>query len=52
MFADDINLSHSHKDIRMLFHKVNTELVKVNHWCKANKLSLKKLIMPFFTNSN
>ena len=37
----------------MLFHTANTdtELVKVNHWFKANRLSLnvKKLIIPFFT---
>ena len=40
MFADENNLIYSHKDIKMLFHTVNTELVKVNHWFKANKLSL------------
>ena len=31
MFADDTNLFYSHKDIKKLFHRVNTELVKVNH---------------------
>ena len=52
MFADDTNLFYSHKDVKTLFHTVSTELVKVNHWFKANKLSLtvKKLIIPFFTN--
>ena len=40
MFADYTNLFYSHKDIKTLFHTVNTELVKVNHWFKANKLSL------------
>ena len=40
MFADDKNLFYSHKDFKTLFHTVNTELVKVNHWFKANKLSL------------
>ena len=38
MFAHDNNLLYSHKDIKTLFHTVNTELVKVNHWFKANKL--------------
>ena len=38
MFADDNNLLYSHKYIKTLFHTVNTELVKVNHWFKANKL--------------
>ena len=37
MFADDINLFYSHKDIKKLFHTVNTKLVK------AKKLS--KLII-------
>ena len=34
-----------------LFDTVKTELVKVNHWFKANKLSLnvKELIIPFLT---
>ena len=40
MFADYTNLFYSHKDIKTLFHTVNTELVKVNHWFIANKLSL------------
>ena len=40
MFADDTNLFYSHKDIKTLFHIVNTELVEVNHWFKANKLPL------------
>ena len=30
MFADDTNLFYSHKDIKMLFHTVNRELVEVN----------------------
>ena len=40
IFADDANLFYSHKDIKTFFHKVNTELIKVNHWFIANKLSL------------
>ena len=54
MFADDTNLFYFHKDIKMLFHTVNTELVKVNRWFKfkANELSfnVKTIIKPFFTN--
>ena len=37
MFADDAKLFYSHKDIKMPFHTVNTELVKFNHWFKTNK---------------
>ena len=50
MFADDTNPFYSHKDIKMLFHTVNTELVHVTHWFKANKLSLsaKKAIYTLF----
>ena len=40
MFADDTNLIFSHKDVKTPFHTLNTESVKVNHWFKANKLSL------------
>ena len=40
VFADDTNLIYSRKDVKTLFHTTNTELVKVNHWFKANKLSL------------
>ena len=52
MFADDTNVFFSHKDIKTLFHTINTELVKVNHWFKANKLSLnvRKLIISSFTS--
>ena len=44
MFADDANFFYSHKDVKMLFRTVNTELVKTNNWFKANRLllSLKK----------
>ena len=41
MFTDDINLFYSHKDIKTLFHTANTELVKLSHWFKANKLMIK-----------
>ena len=40
MFGDNTSFFYSHKDIKTLFHTVDTELVKVNHWFKTNKLSL------------
>ena len=40
MVAYDTNLVYSQKVIKTLFHTVNTELLKVNHWFKANKSSL------------
>ena len=40
LFADDTNLFYSHKNIRVLFKIVNEELVKIDEWFKANKLSL------------
>ena len=40
IFADDTNFFYSHKDVTTLFHIVNSELVEINHWFKANKLSL------------
>ena len=40
MFADDTNLFYSYKNIENLFFTMNNELVKINEWFKANKLSL------------
>ena len=40
MFADDTNLFYSNKDITTLFEVVNKELVNINTWFQANKLSL------------
>ena len=40
MFADNTNLFYYHKDVKTVFHTRNTELVKVNHWFKDNKLPL------------
>ena len=45
IIGDDANLFYSHKDIKTFFHIVNTELVKVDHWFKANKLSLNVLVI-------
>ena len=39
MFADDTDLSYSHKNIKGLFHTVNSELEKMSQWFKGNKLS-------------
>ena len=40
MFADDTNLFCSNNDISSLFKIVNKELVNINTWFQANKLSL------------
>ena len=40
MFADDTNLFYSNKNIDTLFEIVNKELIKINTWFQANKLSL------------
>ena len=40
MFADDTNLFYSHKNIETLFETVNKELININIWFQANKLSL------------
>ena len=40
MFADDTNLSCSHKYIKTLFQIVNSELKLVTEWFLANTLSL------------
>ena len=40
MFANDTNLFNSQKNIKKLFHIVNSELKFVNEWFLANKLPL------------
>ena len=40
LFADDTNLFYSHQNINTLFETVNKELLHLNEWFKANKLSL------------
>ena len=40
LFADDTNLVYSHSDLLQLITTVNCELVKLDDWFKANKLSL------------
>ena len=40
MFADDTNFFFEHGNINTLFKTVNDELIKINEWFSANKLSL------------
>ena len=40
MFADDTNLFYSHKNIKELFKIMNEELLHIQQWFNANKLSL------------
>ena len=40
MLADDTNLFHCHKSIKILFKNANDELEKISEWFKANKLFL------------
>ena len=40
MFVDDTNLFCSHKNIKILFQIVNSDLKLVTEWFLANKLSL------------
>ena len=40
MFADDTNFLFEHSNINTLFKTVNDELIKINEWFSANKLSL------------
>ena len=40
LFADDTNIFFSHKNINVLEKTLNEELIKLNDWCRANKLSI------------
>ena len=40
LFADDINLHMSNSSFNVLKTTVNLELCKIDHWLRANKLSL------------
>ena len=40
MFADDTNFFFEHSNINTLSKTVNDELIKINEWISANKLSL------------
>ena len=40
LVADDTNLFFSHNDIQILAHTINSEMLELSDWFKANKLSL------------
>ena len=40
IFADDMNVFASARDLKSLEQQINTELKKVKIWCDANKLSI------------
>ena len=40
MFANNTNLFYEHKNVIKLFATVNEELMNINDWFMANKLSL------------
>ena len=52
MFADDINLFLTHKDISYLFQSVNLQLERINQCFFSNKLSpnITKQSTHFFIN--
>ena len=39
-FADDTNIFFSHKDFNLLPEILNSEMLKLTQWCRANKLSI------------
>ena len=52
LFADDSNLFFSHPDPLILLRTLNSELIEVSHWIKANKLSLNITKSKFMIFSN
>ena len=40
LFADDANLFYEHKSLQQLQQNINHELININTWLFANKLSL------------
>ena len=40
LFADDTNIIFSHKDFDLLPGILNSEMLKLTQWCRANKLSI------------
>ena len=40
MFAEDTNVFFEHRNINTLFTTINDELIKINEWLSANKLSV------------
>ena len=39
-FADDTNIFFSHRDFNLLPEILNSEMLKLTQWCRANKLSI------------
>jgi len=52
LFADDANLTLSHKSSVMLEVNVNHELTKIDVWMKANRLSINYNITEFLVITN
>ena len=50
MFSDDTNLFYSHKEVSVLFLKVNNELHKINQWFIINFSinKVKRIVFPFY----
>ena len=40
LFADDTDIFFSHKDFKLLPEILNSEMLKLTQWCRANKLSI------------
>ena len=40
LFADDTNIFFSHKDFNLRPGILNSEMLKLTQWCRANKLSI------------
>ena len=40
LLADDTNIFFSHKDFNLLPEILNSEMLKLTLWCRANKLSI------------
>ena len=52
LFADDSNLFYTHSDPNKLVEVLNSELLNVTNWIKANKLSLNKQKTHYMIFSN
>ena len=40
LFADDTNIFFSHKDFKLLPEILNSDMLNLTQWCRANKLSI------------
>ena len=48
LFADDTNIFFSHKDFDLLPGILNSEMLKLIHWCRENKLSINFKKIKFY----